>query len=321
MAVTTAQPNTARAKTIKPRRILPGFGLSLGYTLFYLCLLVLIPLSTIFVKAAGMGTHAFWAAISDPRTVAAFKLSFGTSALAAALNAVFGLGVAWTLVRYPFPGRRLVDGLVDLPFALPTAVAGICLSAVYAENGWIGSHLYTLHWTHTAHIWRIAVGSFAPFSYTANIWHLVPGEHIKVSYTPLGILVALVFVGLPFVVRTVQPVLQDLETDVEEAAASLGASRGQIFVRVLLPTLLPATLTGATLAFARALGEYGSVIFISNNIPLKGEIVPKLIMDKLDGFDYAGATAIAVVMLLASFGLLLVINLLQSWSRRRLGMS
>ena len=289
MAVTTAQSNTGRTRAIRPRRILPGFGLSLGYTLFYLCLLVLIPLSTIFVKAAGMGPHAFWAAISDPRTVAAFKLSFGTSALAAALNAVFGLGVAWTLVRYPFPGRRLVDGLVDLPFALPTAVAGICLSAVYADDGWIGRFL-------------------APHG-------------IHVAYTPLGILVALVFVGLPFVVRTVQPVLQDLETDVEEAAASLGASRGQIFVRVLLPTLLPATLTGATLAFARALGEYGSVIFISNNIPLKGEIVPKLIMDKLDGFDYAGATAIAVVMLLASFGLLLVINLLQGWSRRRLGMS
>ena len=284
MAVAVAQP-----KTHRPRRVLPGFGLSLGYTLLYLSLLVLIPLSTAFIKAATVGHAQVWQTITDPRTVAAFKLTFGTSALAAALNAVFGLLVAWTLVRYPFPGRRLIDGLVDLPFALPTAVAGICLSAVYAENGWIGRWL-------------------APHG-------------IRVSYTPLGILVALVFIGLPFVVRTVQPVLQDLEADVEEAAASLGASRLQIFLHVLLPTLLPATLTGATLAFARALGEYGSVIFISNNIPLQGEIVPKLIVDKLDQFDYAGATVIAVVMLLISFLLLLLVNLLQWWSRKRLGMT
>ncbi len=276
-------------KAHKPRRILPGFGLSLGYTLLYLGLLVLLPLSTAFVKAATVGHAQVWQTITDPRTVAAFRLTFGTSALAAALNAVFGLLVAWTLVRYPFPGRRVIDGLVDLPFALPTAVAGICLSAVYAENGWIGRWL-------------------APHG-------------IRVSYTPLGILVALVFIGLPFVVRTVQPVLQDLEADVEEAAASLGANRFQIFTRVLLPTLLPAVLTGATLAFARALGEYGSVIFISDNIPLKGEIVPKLIMDKLDQFDYAGATVIAVVMLLISFLLLLLVNLLQWWTRKRLGMS
>ena len=279
----------AQLKPHKPRRILPGFGLSLGYTLLYLSLLVLLPLSTAFAKAATVGHAQVWHTITDPRTVAAFKLSFGTSALAAALNAVFGLLVAWTLVRYPFPGRRVIDGLVDLPFALPTAVAGICLSAVYAENGWIGQWL-------------------APHG-------------IRVSYTPLGILVALVFIGLPFVVRTVQPVLQDLEADVEEAAASLGASRFQIFTRVLLPTLLPAVLTGSTLAFARALGEYGSVIFISDNIPLKGEIVPKLIMDKLDQFDYAGATVIAVAMLLISFLLLLLINLLQWWTRRRLGMT
>ena len=284
MAVAVAQ-----LKPHKPRRILPGFGLSLGYTLLYLSLLVLLPLSTAFVKAATVGHAQVWHTITDPRTVAAFKLSFGTSALAAALNAVFGLLVAWTLVRYPFPGRRVIDGLVDLPFALPTAVAGICLSAVYAENGWIGRWL-------------------APHG-------------IRVSYTPLGILVALVFIGLPFVVRTVQPVLQDLEADVEEAAASLGASRFQIFTRVLLPTLLPAVLTGSTLAFARALGEYGSVIFISDNIPLKGEIVPKLIMDKLDQFDYAGATVIAVAMLLISFLLLLLVNLLQWWTRRRLGMT
>ena len=279
----------AQLKPHKPRRILPGFGLSLGYTLLYLSLLVLLPLSTVFAKAATVGHAQVWHTITDPRTVAAFKLSFGTSALAAALNAVFGLLVAWTLVRYPFPGRRVIDGLVDLPFALPTAVAGICLSAVYAENGWIGQWL-------------------APHG-------------IRVSYTPLGILVALVFIGLPFVVRTVQPVLQDLEADVEEAAASLGASRFQIFTRVLLPTLLPAVLTGSTLAFARALGEYGSVIFISDNIPLKGEIVPKLIMDKLDQFDYAGATVIAVAMLLISFLLLLLVNLLQWWTRRRLGMT
>ena len=283
---------------------MPGFGLSLGYTILYLSLLVLLPLSTAFIKAATVGHAQVWQTVTDPRTVAAFKLSFGTSALAATFNAVLGLLVAWTLVRYPFPGRRVIDGLVDLPFALPTAVAGICLSAVYAENGWIGQHLYKLHLAHTAHGLTIA-----------------HGDHLDVSYTPLGIFVALVFIGLPFVVRTVQPVLQDLETDVEEAAASLGASRAQIFLRVLLPTLLPAVLTGFTLAFARALGEYGSVIFISNNIPLQGEIVPKLIMDKLDQFDYAGATVIAVVMLLISFLLLLLVNLMQWWTRKRLGMS
>jgi len=301
MAVTLAEP---KARTNKARRILPGFGLSLGYTVFYLCLLVLLPLSTTFFRAATMGQVRFLETMTDPRTIAAFKLSFGVSALAAALNAVFGLLVAWTLTRYSFPGRRLIDGLVDLPFALPTAVAGICLSAVYAENGWIGQHLYKLH-----------------FAHTAQGWTLTHGGHLDVAYTPLGILVALVFIGLPFVVRTVQPVLQDSEADVEEAAASLGATRFQIFQRVIFPTLSPAVLTGFTLAFARALGEYGSVIFISNNIPLQGEIVPKLIIDKLDQFDYAGATAIAVVMLLASFVLLLFINLLQWWSRRRLGMS
>ena len=300
MAVAVSQPPI---KANSARRILPGFGLSLGYTVFYLCLLVLIPLSTTFFKAATLSPARFAQIITDPRTVAAFKLSFGTSALAAVFNAVMGLLVAWTLVRYPFPGRRIVDGLVDLPFALPTAVAGICLSAVYAENGWIGSHLYHLHLAHTV-----------------NGWKVIRGSQWDVAYTPLGIFVALVFIGLPFVVRTVQPVLQDLETDIEEAAASLGATRGQIFARILFPILLPAVLTGWTLAFARALGEYGSVIFISNNIPLQGEIVPKLIMDKLDQYDYAGATAIAVVMLLASFALLLLVNLLQGWSRKRLGM-
>lgn len=287
MAVALAQPTRRAAK---PRRILPGFGLSLGFTVFYLCLIVLIPLSTAFFSAASLGHVQFWAILSDPRTVAAFKLSFGASALAALLNAFFGLLVAWTLVRYPFPGRRIIDGMVDLPFALPTAVAGICLSAVYSEDGWIGRYL-------------------APHG-------------IQIAYTPLGILVALVFIGLPFVVRTVQPVLQDLETDVEEAAASLGATRGQIFLRVLLPTLLPAVLTGFTLAFARALGEYGSVLFISNGLPGQ-EIVPMLIMNKLDQLTSQGnseAAAIAVVMLLASFGLLLLINLGQWWGRKRLGM-
>ncbi len=297
MAVTLPRP---QLKTNTARRILPGFGLSLGYTIFYLSLLVLVPLSTTFFKAAALSPPKFAAVIADPRTVAAFKLSFGTSALAALFNAFAGLLVAWTLVRYPFPGRRIIDGLVDLPFALPTAVAGICLSAVYAENGWIGSRLYHWHFLHG---------------------RLVRGDHFDVSYTPYGIFVALVFIGLPFVVRTVQPVLQDLEPEIEEAAASLGATRGQIFGRVLLPTLLPAVLTGWTLAFARAVGEYGSVIFISNNVPLQGEIVPKLIMEKLDQYDYAGANAIAVVMLLASFALLLLINILQGWTRRRLGMS
>jgi len=286
MAVAVAKPST---HAIKPRRILPGFGLSLGFTVLYLCLLVLIPLSTVFIQTAALGHSRFWAIISDPRTVASFQLSFGASALAAFINAIFGLLVAWTLVRYSFPGRRVIDGLVDLPFALPTAVAGICLSAVYSENGWIGRYL-------------------APHG-------------IHVAYTPLGILVALVFIGLPFVVRTVQPVLQDLETDVEEAAASLGATRCQIFLRVILPTLLPAVLTGFTLAFARALGEYGSVLFISNGLPGQ-KIVPMLIMNKLDQLTSQGnseAAAIAVVMLLASFLLLLLINLGQWWSRRRLG--
>lgn len=278
-------------KSRKPfvqRSILPGFNLTLGYTVVYLSLLVLIPLSTAFFKAHELSRSQFWHIISDPRVVAAFRLSFGASLLAALINSVFGLMIAWTLTRYTFPGRRLVDALVDLPFALPTAVAGISLSAVYAGNGWIGRYLEP--------------------------------HGIKVAFTPLGVLVALVFISLPFVVRTVQPVLQDLESDVEEAAASLGATRGQTFRKIILPTMFPAVLTGFTLAFARALGEYGSVIFISNNLPGKGEIVPKLIMDKLDQFDYPGATAIAVVMLVASFLLLLLINLLQRWSRRKLGM-
>ncbi len=267
------------------RAAIPGFGLSLGVTLAYLGVLVLLPLSTLFARSVGLGWHGFWEATLAPRVLAAYRVSLVTSLAAAGLNAVFGLLVAWVLVRYRFPGRRVVDALVDLPFALPTAVAGIALTTLYAENGWLGARL-------------------APLG-------------IKVSYTTLGITVALVFIGLPFVVRTLQPVLQDLEAEVEEAAASLGATRWQTFRRVLLPALLPALLTGFALAFARAIGEYGSVVFISGNMPMRTEIAPLLIMTKLEQFDYAGATAIAVVLLLMSFALLLFINVLQWWSRRQ----
>jgi len=258
------------------RGVLPGFGLAMGFTLSYLGLIVLIPLSTILLKTATMTWGQFWATVSDPRTLAAYRLSFFASFVAALINAVFGLLVAWVIERYDFPGKRLVDGLVDLPFALPTAVAGIVLTTFYAGNGWIGQYLEP--------------------------------RGIKVAYTPLGIIVALTFVGLPFVVRTVQPVLRDLDIQVEGAAASLGASRAQTFMRVILPEILPATLTGCTLAFARALGEYGSVIFIAGNLPMRSEITPLLIMIKLEQFDYAGATAIALVFLLASFALLFLIN-------------
>jgi len=271
----------------KPRRVLPGFGLSLGFTVFYLSLLVLIPLSAIFFKSATLSRHLFWAAVSSPQVVAAYKLSFGASLGAAALNLVFGLLVAWALARYRFPGRRLVDGLVDLPFALPTSVAGIALTTVYSQNGWIG--------------------------------HVLEQHGIKVAFTPLGVLVALTFIGLPFVVRTVQPVLEDIDLEIEEAAASLGASRMQTFSRVIFPLIAPATVTGFALAFARALGEYGSVVFISGNLPGRTEIVPYLIMSRLDEFHYADATAIAVVMLVTSFALLLVINVLQAYARRRQG--
>jgi sulfate transport system permease protein len=264
---------------------LPGFGLALGVTLTYLGLVVLLPLSTIFVKSSGLGWHAFWEAVTSPRVVASYRLSFLASLIAAAVNSVFGVAVAWVLVRYKFPGRRLMDALVDLPFALPTAVAGIALTTLYAPSGWMGSRL-------------------APLG-------------IQVAYAPLGVMLALTFIGLPFVVRTVQPVLQDLDADVEEAAASLGATRGQVFWKVLLPMLGPAILTGFALAFARAIGEYGSVVFISGNMPMKTEIAPLLIMTKLEQFDYAGATAIAVVMLVASFALLLAINVLQWLGRRQ----
>ena len=264
--------------------VLPGFGLSLGFTLLYLGLLILIPLSTVFLKTATMTWSGFWQTVSGARALAAYRLSLGAAFAAASINAVFGLLVAWVLERYSFPGRRLVDALVDLPFALPTAVAGIALATLYAKNGWIGR-------------WLDPLG-------------------VEVAYTRLGVVVALTFIGLPFVVRTVQPVLADLDPEVEEAAASLGAGRWQTFRRVLFPELLPAALTGFVLAFARALGEYGSVIFIAGNMPMKSEIVPLLIMIKLEQFDYAGATAIALVFLLVSFSLLLLINLL-AWRRGR----
>ncbi len=265
--------------------VLPGFNFTLGFTLAYLGLIVLIPLAAAFIKTTTLSWGDFWATVTSERVVASYRLSFGTALAAAAVNAVFGLLVAWVLVRYSFPGKRLVDALVDIPFALPTAVAGIALTAVYAENGWIGK-------------WFAALG-------------------VKIAFTPLGVFIALVFVGLPFVVRTVQPVLEDLEFEVEEAAASLGANRAQTFLMIILPHLLPALLTGFALSFARAVGEYGSVVFIAGNVPLVSEITPLIIITKLEQYDYAGATAIAVVMLVASFALLLAINLLQAWTQRR----
>jgi sulfate transport system permease protein len=270
-----------------PGRVIPGFGLSLGFTIFYLALIVLIPLSAVFLKTFTMTWDAFWTAVSSERVVASYKLSFGASLIAAGLNVVFGGIVAWVLVRYRFPGKRFVDALVDLPFALPTAVAGITLTALYSNNGWIGKYLEQFG--------------------------------IKVAFTPLGVVVALTFIGLPFVVRTVQPVLEEAERELEEAAASLGASPLQTFFRVILPSIVPALLTGFALAFARATGEYGSVIFIAGNLPMVSEITPLFIITKLEQYDYAGATAIAVVMLIASFILLLTINLLQAWTRRRAG--
>jgi sulfate/thiosulfate transport system permease protein len=264
--------------------VLPGFGLALGFTLFYLTLVVLVPLSTLFWKSAGLGWSGIWAAVSSPRVVASYKLTFGASLVAAIVNGVFGLIVTWVLVRYRFPGRRLMDALVDLPFALPTAVAGITLTTLYAPNGWLGAPLAALG--------------------------------IKAAFTPLGITLAMTFIGLPFVVRTLQPVLESLDPEVEEAAASLGAGRWQTIVRVVLPALFPAWITGFALAFARALGEYGSVVFIAGNMPMKTEVTPLLIITKLEQYDYAGATAIAAVTLVASFVLLLAVNRLQSWTAR-----
>jgi sulfate transport system permease protein len=270
-----------------PRRVIPGFGLALGFTVAYLSLIVLIPLAAVFLKTAGLGWDGVWKVWSDPRVLAALRLSFGTALAAAAFNAVMGTLVAWVLVRYEFPGRRLVDAMLDLPFALPTAVAGIALTALYSGNGWVGR-------------WLEPLG-------------------IKVAYTSLGIVVALVFIGLPFVVRTVEPVLREARRDLEEAAATLGASRAQTLRHVLLPTLTPAVITGFALAFARAVGEYGSVIFIAGNLPKVTEIAPLLIVIKLEEFDYAGATAVATAMLLLSFALLFVINGLQAWAARRAG--
>lgn len=269
----------------KRKNILPGFNLAIGYTVLYLALIVLIPLSASFFKAATLSWDEFWLAVSAPRVVASYKVTFGASLAATVINAVFGLLTAWVLVRYRFPGKRILDALVDLPFALPTAVAGITLAAIYAPNGWLGQYL--------------------------DQWGL------KVAFTPLGITVALIFTGLPFVVRTVEPVLLDIDAELEEAAASLGAGRWQTFTKILFPAIAPALLTGIALAFARSIGEYGSVVFIAGNMPMVSEITPLLIITKLEQFDYAGANAVAVVMLSASFLLLLAINLLQRWSARR----
>ena len=277
----------ARLKTQKPQRVLPGFGLTLGYTMLYLSLLVLVPLSAVFIRSLGSGWGHFYDVVTAPRVTASLRLSFGASLVAASINVIFGLIVAWVLVRYTFPFKRLIDAIVDLPFALPTAVAGIALTALYAPNGRIG-------------MWLLSLG-------------------IKVAFTPLGIVVALTFIGLPFVVRTLQPVLEDLDKEVEQAAATLGASAIQGCVRVVLPALWPALLTGFALAFARAVGEYGSVIFIAGNMPMKSEIAPLLIVTKLEQYDYAGAAAIAVVMLVLSFALMLGINALQHWTLSRHG--
>jgi sulfate/thiosulfate transport system permease protein len=269
---------------LKRNNVLPGFGPTMGYTLLYLSLIVLIPLSALVFKTAGLSWQDFIATVSSPRVLASYKVTFGAALAAASINAVFGVLVAWVLVRYHFPGRKVVDSLVDLPFALPTAVAGITLATVYSANGWIGRHLEP--------------------------------HGIKVAFTPLGIIVAMTFIGLPFVVRTVQPVIEELDTELEEASACLGASRWQTFRRVIFPLLTPSVLTGFALAFARAVGEYGSIIFIAGNLPMVSEITPLLIITKLEQYDYRGATAIATVMLLASFIMLLFINLLQKWSRR-----
>lgn len=269
------------------QNVIPGFGVTLGFTLAYLGLIVLIPLSAVVWKTTDLTLAQFWATVSEPRVVASLKLSFGAALLAAGVNAFFGLILAWSLVRYRFPGKKIVDTLVDLPFALPTAVAGIALTAIYAKNGWLGQYLEPLG--------------------------------IKVAFTPVGIMIALIFIGLPFVVRTVQPVLEDLDKEIEEAAASLGANRAQTVFKVVLPIILPALLTGFALAFARAVGEYGSVIFIAGNLPMVSEIAPLMIITKLEQYDYSGATAIAVVMLFFSFILLLLVNTLQAWTAKRTG--
>ena len=270
-----------------PRRVLPGFHLTLGYTVLYLSLIVLIPISALFFKTFTLSWDQFWLAVTSPRVLASYRLTFGASLMAALVNLVFGLLLAWVLVRYKFPGKKIVDALVDLPFALPTAVAGISLTALLAGNGWIGQYLEPLG--------------------------------VKLAFTPAGVVIALIFIGLPFVVRTVQPVLEDAEKELEEAATSLGATRLQVFTKVILPHIAPALLTGFAMAFARAIGEYGSVIFIAGNMPMVSEITPLIIISKLEQYDYAGATAVALVMLGLSFSLLLVINGLQAWQRRNSG--
>ncbi len=272
---------------LKKPSVIPGFGLSLSFTLFYLGLVALVPLSGLFFKASALSGPQLWETVTNPRVMHAYKISFGLSFLAALINTFFGLIVAWVLVRYPFPGKKLVDAMVDLPFALPTAVAGIALTAIYAPDGWIGQF-------------------FAPLD-------------IQIAFAPPGIMIALLFIGLPFVVRTVEPILQDIDKEIEEAALSLGATRWQTFWKILLPMLTPALLTGFAMAFARGLGEYGSVIFIAGNIPFKSEIIPLLIVTKLEQYDIPGATAIACVMLVASFIMLFVINWLQKWSGTRKG--
>lgn len=275
------------SKPLFKQSVIPGFGVTLGFTLAYLGLIVLIPLSAVIWKTTDLTWLQFWETISEPRVVASLKLSFGASLIAAAVNAFFGMILAWALVRYKFPGKKIVDTLVDLPFALPTAVAGIALTAIYAKNGWLGQFLEP-------------VG-------------------LKIAFTPIGIMIALIFIGLPFVVRTVQPVLEDLDKEIEEAAASLGTNRAQTIFKVVLPIIFPALLTGFALAFARAVGEYGSVIFIAGNLPMVSEIAPLMIITKLEQYDYSGATSIAVVMLILSFILLLVVNTLQAWTAKRTG--
>jgi sulfate/thiosulfate transport system permease protein len=284
MPMPASAPPRTRGGSMK---VLPGFNLTLGYTVLYLSLIVLLPLSALVFRTFGMTWDQFWAAISSPRVVASYRLTFGASLAAALVNVVFGLLLAWVLVRYRFPGKKIVDAMIDLPFALPTAVAGISLTALLAGNGWIGQYLEPLG--------------------------------IKLAFNPNGVVIALIFIGLPFVVRTVQPVLEDTETELEEAAMSLGASRWQTFVKVIFPSIAPALLTGFAMAFARAIGEYGSVIFIAGNMPMVSEITPLIIIGKLEQYDYSGATAVAVVMLAFSFALLLAINALQGWQRRRSG--
>ena len=287
-AVTTAPASGSASKRRRgPARVLPGFNITLGYTLFYLSIIVLIPLVALFLRSFTLTWPQFWEAVSSPRVLASYRLTFGASFIAACVNAVFGLLVAWVLVRYQFPGKRIVDALVDLPFALPTAVAGISLTALLAGNGWVGQYLEPMG--------------------------------IQLAFKPAGVVIALIFIGLPFVVRTVQPVLEDTEKELEEAATCLGATRWQTFTKVIFPAVMPALMTGFALAFARAIGEYGSVIFIAGNMPMVSEITPLIIISKLEQYDVPGATAVAVVMLLMSFVMLLVINSLQSWQRRRYG--